>query len=38
MSARRAWFGGKLVGADDAFKGAQDEVPSVTEDCELVRL
>ncbi|CAJ1349826.1 unnamed protein product [Effrenium voratum] len=37
VSARRAWFGGKLVGADDAFKGAQDEVPSVTEDCELVR-
>ncbi|CAK9115050.1 DNA polymerase epsilon catalytic subunit A (DNA polymerase II subunit A) [Durusdinium trenchii] len=37
IRAQRAWFGGRPVGADDSFGGAEDVLPSIGEESELVR-
>ena len=38
MFSSRAWFGGRLVGSDDAFAGAEDAVPNCLVDSEMVWL
>ena len=38
IRAQRAWFGGRPVGADDSFGGAEDVLPSIGEESELVSL
>ena len=36
MASYRAYFGGKVPGADDAFAGAEDVVPTCAEESQLV--
>lgn len=38
MASYRAYFGGKVPGADDAFAGAEDVVPTCAEESQLVWL
>eukprot|EP00434_Breviolum_minutum_P002141 symbB.v1.2.001888.t1/scaffold101.1/size361152/2 len=37
MASYRAYFGGKVPGADDAFAGAEDVVPTCAEESQLVQ-
>ena len=36
MASYRAYFGGKVPGADDAFAGSEDVVPTCAEESQLV--